>query len=76
MATFRIDSNDTFSVEVTAQESDKYSQAIFLKFERVYKSGDVTGCDEMFFTTDELDLLGKFLIRQAGEIRTQQAMRE
>lgn len=69
MTSFRIDSNDTFSTEVTVRESDKYTEAVYVKFERHYIPEEIRGVDEMFFTPNQLELLGRFLCRQADEIR-------
>ncbi len=69
MTSFRIDSNDTFSTEVTVRESDKYTETVYVKFERHYIPEEIRGVNEMFFTPNQLELLGRFLCRQADEIR-------
>ncbi len=69
MTTYRLDSNDTFSTEVTVRESDKYTKAAYVKFERHYIPEEIRGVNEMFMSTDELENLGRFLCRQADEIR-------
>ena len=76
MTSLRIDSNESFSTEVTVRESDKYSQAAYVKFERHYIPEEVRGVNEMFMTPNELETLGRFLCRQADEIRRQQNERK
>jgi len=75
MTTFRIDSNDTFSTEVSVRESDKYTKAAYIKFERHYIPEEVRGVNEMFMTPNELEDLGRFLIKQAHAIREMQEIR-
>jgi hypothetical protein len=76
MATLRIDSNETFQTEVTVRESDKYTQMVYVKFDRNYLLEEIRGCDEMFLTPAQLDQLGRFLVRQADAIRIAQRHRE
>lgn len=75
MSILRIDGNDTFSTEVTVRESDKYTQAVYVKFERHYVPEEVRGVNEMFLTPNQLENLGHFMIRQAREIRLEQESR-
>ena len=75
MTSFRIDSNDTYSTEVLVRESDKYTQSVYVKFERNYIPEEVRGVNEIFMTTDELENLGRFLCNQAAEIRRLQNSR-
>jgi len=75
MATFRIDSNESFTTEVTIRESDMHTKDAYVKFTRYYIPEEIRGCNEMFLTPTQLDLLGRFLIRQADEIRLEQANR-
>ena len=76
MNTHRIDSNDTFSTEVTVRESDKYSRDVYIKIERHYVPEEIRGTNEVFMTVTQLEQLGRFLVKQADAIRTEQAMRE
>jgi len=69
MSQLRIDANDMFTIDITVRESDPYTKAVFVKFERNYLPESRQGCDEMFLTTDQLESLGRFLCRQADEIR-------
>ncbi len=71
MTSFRIDSNETFSTEVTVRESDKYTRAAYVKFERHYIPEEIRGVNEMFMTPQELEQLGFFLIAQADKMRSQ-----
>ena len=74
MTTLRIDSNESFSTEVTVRESDPYTKAVFVRFERHYIPEEIRGCSEMFMSPTELETLGRFLVTQADKIRTQQAL--
>lgn len=75
MSQLRIDANDMFTIDITVRESDEYSKNVFVKFERnFYCSGNE--CDEMFLTVDQLESLGRFLCRQADDIRCTQANRK
>jgi hypothetical protein len=67
MSLVQIRSNPNFTFDVVVRESDKYSESVYLKFER-NTDGDIQGCDEVFMTPAQLDQLGRFLIRQASEI--------
>jgi hypothetical protein len=71
MTTFRIDSNETFRTEVTVRQSDPYTRAAYVKFDRHYIPEEIRGCNEMFMTPDELERLGMFLVEQAKVIRKQ-----
>ena len=76
MATLRLDGIGNLKTDVFVSESDEYSGLTFLKFTRQIGDYDVHRCDEVFMTTSQLDLLGRFLIRQAAEIRQSQEYRE
>lgn len=75
MASLKIDVDSTFYVDVTVRESDKYSKLAFVKFEKNFSADRIHSCDEMFLNPLQLELLGRFLVRQADEIRTAQAVR-
>ena len=75
MTIYRIDSNDTFSTEVNVRESDQYTRAAYVKFERHYIPEEIRACNEMFMSPEELEKLGRFLVAQADAIRTAQAVR-
>jgi hypothetical protein len=76
MAVLRINSNETFTVDITVRESDKYSESVYVRFDRNMVPEEVRGVSEMFLTPDELDKFGRFLVRQADEIKTAQVMRK
>jgi len=76
MSTLRIDSNESFATEVTIRESDAHTKDAYVKFTRYYIPEEIRGCSEMFLTPTQLDLLGRFLIKQADEIRTAQHNRD
>jgi hypothetical protein len=76
MAQLRIPVNNTFDIDVEVRESDKYSEQVYLKFERRMKDSDSPrSCDKLFLSPKELETLGRFLIRQADDIRTAQDVR-
>jgi hypothetical protein len=75
MATHRIDSNDTFTTEVTVRESDKFTKAAYVRFDRHMIPEGIRGCNEMFLTVQELEELGRFFLRQADEIEAQKTSR-
>jgi hypothetical protein len=76
MATLQLHTNPNFSLDVSVRESDKYSKAVYLKFEHYISPENIRGVNQMFMTPIQLELLGRFLIRQADEIRTEQSFRE
>lgn len=75
MAILQIKTNEDSAINIIVRESDPYSESVFLKFERHY---DVNShrISEMFMTPSQMDLLGRFLIREAAEIKLIQADRE
>ena len=76
MAQLRIYANNTFDIDVNVRESDKYSEQVYVKFERRMKDSDSPrGCDTMYFTPDQLEKLGRFLIHQAEVIDAIQEVR-
>jgi hypothetical protein len=76
MATQIIHANEDFTVDITVRESDPYTKSAYVKFELNYGFEKVQGTHELFLTPAQLELLGRFLVRQADEIRTAQVMRE
>jgi len=76
MAILRIDQTSTSPAIFDVRESDEFSRSVYMKITRESESGEVRGCNEVFMNATQLELLGKFLIRQADEIRTAQAVRK
>lgn len=76
MALLKIEGNEMFDVDVTTRESDEYTKKMFLKFELNYNPDKIRAAHEMFLTPAQMDLLGRFLIREAAEVRTAQGNRE
>ena len=76
MATLKLDIDSTFDVDVTVRESDKYSQLAFVKFEKNFHPEGIHACNELFLTPTQLDLLGRFFIRQADEMQSIQSLRK
>ena len=75
MALLKLNVDSTFDVDVTVRESDEYSKLAFVKFEKNFRPEHVHACNEIFMSPTQLELLGRFLIRQADEIRTAQEIR-
>ena len=75
MATLRIDSNETYKTEVTVRESDVHSENVYVNIQKFVIGHDVKDCGEMFLTPEQLELLGRFFIRQADEIKSKQVHR-
>lgn len=61
--------NDAFSIDITVRESDKYTEAVYLKLERHYIPEDIHGTNELFLTTEQLEKLGDFFIEKSMEIK-------
>jgi len=74
MTTKIIHTDSTFTLDVTVHESDKYTGAVYLKFEQEY-ADKILGCNEMFMTPLQLDSIGRFLVNQANEIQAEQTAR-
>lgn len=70
-----IKSNNMFTVDVTVSDVNQYDDAVQVKFAHNFGYGKIHRTDEVFLTPVQLELLGKFLIRQADELRTAQAMK-
>lgn len=72
MNTLKLESNDTFSTEISVKESDPYTKMVYVKFDRVYVPEEIRGCDEMFLSLDEVESMGKFFLDCAKSIRFNQ----
>ncbi len=75
MATLNLKSNESFSVDVTVVESDKYTQDALVRIQRNYTDEDIVGYNELFMSPSQLAKLGRFLIKQAEEIEEAQKHR-
>lgn len=75
MSTLQLYTSKQAAVNAEVRESDKYSESIFVKFTRTQSPDDNSGCSEMFLTPSQLENLGRFLVKQADEIRTAQQIR-
>lgn len=69
MTTLQIKPNNDFEINITVKESDEYSKKILVRFDSHLMPEDLRGCNEMFLTVDELEKIGRFLLRQSDEIR-------
>jgi hypothetical protein len=72
MATLNLNKNE---IEVTVRESDEYTESVYVRLDRLFPK-ERRGCNEMFLTPSDLEFLGRFLVRQADEIRTAQEFRK
>lgn len=75
-ATMMINTNNSFTVDVTIADGNKYDNAVQVRFAHNFGAGKVHRTDEIFLTPIQLDLLGRFLIRQANELQMAQSQRE
>lgn len=69
MATLILQANNTFTIDVSVSGDDGYSDAVQVKIENNFGDDKVHGTDELFLTPNHMELLGRFLIRQADELR-------
>ena len=76
MAVYRIEQVGTLITDVTVRESDEYSSHVYLRFDHHVVPEDVRGTHEIFLTPVQLEQLGRFLVKQADEIRLSQTHRE
>ena len=76
MTNYRVNSNETFTIDVAVRESDKYTESAYLRFEKHDIPEEIRGCHEMFLTVDELANLGKFLQEQSQIIKDLQLSRK
>lgn len=76
MATLNIRVDKEFSINVLVRESDKHSKLTHLTFTSVSNAEEPRRCDEMFLTPIQMELIGRFLLREADYINVLQANRE
>lgn len=57
----------------SVRESDEYTKQVYLMLTRISDKGITERCNEIFLSANQLDLLGRFLCRQASEIQFKQA---
>jgi hypothetical protein len=76
VAKLYLDRNPNFIKEVIVRESDEYTNDVFLRFCSYQSSDSPQPCNEMFITPYELEILGRFFLKQAVEIRTAQEIRK
>lgn len=75
MSVLRINSNDSFAIEMLVRESDKYTEDVYFKLSRHYIPEQIDACDEMFFSVEQLEQIGNFILAQANEIKQIQKRR-
>lgn len=71
-----IKSNDMFSIDVDARESDEYTRSAYLTFHLNYHPEKIRGTHELFMTTEQLRELGHFLVNEAKMIEADQKFRD
>jgi hypothetical protein len=76
MAVHTIEQAGSLVTNVTVRESDEYTSQVYMRFDRHIVPENVRGTNEMFMTATQLEALGRFLVKQADEIRTAQSFRE
>lgn len=75
-ATMIINPNAMSTIDVTVGDANKYDNAVQIKIARNFGNGRIHGTDELFLTPIQMELLGRFLVRQADELRSAQAFKE
>lgn len=75
MTTYQLKTNNSFAINTFVSESDPYSELVYVKFEMDPAIGHSARMDKMFMTPDQLEELGKFLVREAENIRHLQLAR-
>lgn len=73
MAVYRIEQAGSLVTDISVRESDTYSGMVYINIERHIVPENVRGTNEVYMTTVQLEQLGRFLMKQADEIRTAQA---
>lgn len=68
MNTFRITSNESFFTDVEVRLSDEYSGDAYITITRNDLGIGSVEVDKMFISPNQLDLLGRFLSRQAEDL--------
>lgn len=76
MNTLDIAINETFVLNTVVRESDKYTETVLFKMRKTYPSGTDLAPDEVYFTVDQLEELGKFILLRAAEIKEEQKIRK
>lgn len=74
MAKLSLDTNPLFSTNITVEGIDADVDSVYVRFQHAYLSGKEKRCDEMFLTPIQLELVGRFLVRQAIELQQKQKM--
>ena len=72
MTTKIIELNKDCCLITTVNESDKYSKKVHIKFEKSHKGTEINSCNEIFLSVENVDELGKFLLRQSDKLRAEQ----
>lgn len=75
MAVYRIEQAGSLVTDISVRESDEYSEMVYMNIERHIVPENVRGTNEVYMTPVQLEQLGRFLMKQAEEIRTAQAVR-
>lgn len=76
MAKLSIDIDKSITIDFTVRESDIHSKLIYFRIDKQLHPEEIHGCNEMLLTPTQAELLGRFLARQADEIRTEQSFRK
>ena len=75
MAVHRIEQVGSHVTDFSVCESDEYSKQVYMKIDRHVVPENIRGTHEIFMSPDQLEKLGRFLLKQADEIRTAQSVR-
>ena len=76
MATLILQANKTFTIDVFVSEDNGYTDSVLVKIEQNFGNNEVNRTTEVFLTPNHMELLGRFLIRQADELRNSRMWKE
>ena len=76
MTTLTLNTNPSFSIDVSVRESDHYTEMVLLKIDRHFDDNRISSRSEMYMTTGEIKELGNFLITQAEHVESIQYSRK
>jgi hypothetical protein len=68
MTKHQIESNESYTTDVTIRKSDNHTSWAYVSFNRHYAPEEIRACNEMFMTVGQLEELGKFMLREAAKM--------
>ena len=72
MSTLILETNPMFTTDVVVNSTGEHTQQACVKLMHRYReSGTIAKTGELFLTPTQLELVGRFFLRQAEELRQQ-----